>query len=354
MRQTITEDGISIRYTDAIWFAFLPCLVKVSGGKTSSVDIEIEGEDGTTRNYSADAYNGEAALDFREYVQAYFDGGVDASVDYTQQTSQSKLGKKLSITVNVLSGTNDRIASVSFSTFFIWGALRLGETWNGYKRLTWFRNFPFSFGLYVGGETKVLIGHNNAPNKLVTISLGEGIANVAGSVLPSTAEHSKVYLFEGTIEQATFDNSYDLTFAKVNGTQTELLDIDICDDTEGVYLRWIDRHGFVRYWLFKQGDRTNTVSSSAEFCRDNLLEYPSGRRVSYQREDELALCAPLVGQETFDFLQDLASSPVVDMYIGNDQWQGVTIKVGSYTKTTAVLQDFVCNIVLDNTNIQQL
>ena len=64
--------------------------------------------------------------------------------------------------------------------------------------------------------------------------------------------------------------------------------------------------------------------------------------------------------DTFDMLQDLASSPVVDMYLGGDwtheedQWTSVTIKAGSYTKSTACLQDFVCEMIINNINIQRL
>ena len=353
MRQYNTNNGIIIQYTDEIWMAFLPCLVKVDGGSTSRVQLDFADDDGKTMSYSVDAFRASSTIDYREFVQAYFDGIVDADMDYTQEVQYSRLGKELTIAVSVYSESGTLMASMKFSTFFAWGSLRLGETWNGSKKLTWFKNYPFSFGIYASGETQLLVGFDSQPSKLVTIG-SAGMVNVCSSALPSKARYSTIYLFDGTIEQATFDGTFDLTFAKVTGTQKELLCIDIRDEDKGTYLRWIDRHGFVRYWLFAEGDESRTISSDGEFLRDNLQEYPSGRRQSYQREDEVALCAPLVDSETFDFLQDVASSPYVERYLGGDVWEPVTIKAGTYTKSTAPLQDFVCNMVLDNTNIQSL
>lgn len=353
MRQYTNNDGIRLQYTDAVWFAFLPCIIKVSGGSTSRVELEFTDGEGTTLNYAVDAFKASCVADYREYAQSFFDGIVDASMDYTKEVQYSSTGKELTVGVKVYSDSGTLVMNYRFTTFFVWGALRQGETWNGYKRLTYFRNYPFSFGLYTTSNVKILVSHDDMPNKYVELAGGR-IGNVNGLLIPKGARHSTIYLFWGTIEQATFDNHFDLTFSKASGTQKELMRIDISDADKGTYLRWIDRHGFLRYWLFTEGDEKRTISSGGQFIRDNLTDYPSGRRQSYEREDEVALCAPLVDRDTFDFLQDLSSSPVVERFLGGDSWEPVTIKAGSYTKTTAELQDFVCNLVINNTNIQSL
>nr|DAT49998.1 MAG TPA: hypothetical protein [Caudoviricetes sp.] len=353
MRQYTHNDGIRLQYTDAVWFAFLPCIIKVSGGSTSRVELEVTDGEGTTLNYAVDAFKASCVIEYREYAQSFFDGIVYASMDYTKEVTYSRTGKELTVGVKVYSDSGTLVMNYRFTTFFVWGALRQGETWNGYKRLTYFRNYPFSFGLYTTSDVKILVSHDDMPNKYVELAGGR-IGNVNGSLIPKGARHSTIYLFWGTIEQATFDNHFDLTFSKASGTQQELMRIDISDADKGTYLRWIDRHGFLRYWLFTEGDEKRIISSGGQFIRDNLTDYPSGRRQSYEREDEVALCAPLVDRYTFDFLQDLASSPVVERFLGGDSWEPVTIKAGSYTKTTAELQDFVCNLVINNTNIQSL
>ena len=157
-----------------------------------------------------------------------------------------------------------------------------------------------------------------------------------------------------------------MLFRSTGGKQSLLLRIDRDDTESGIYLRWIDRHGFIRYWLFAAVEETREIASDLSFIRNNLDDYlygyygDNGRRQGYDRTDSIKLCAPLVDRDTFDMLQDLASSPVVDMYLGGDwtqeedQWMSVTIKAGSYTKSKACLQDFVCEMIINNINVQRL
>lgn len=361
MRQT-TKNGITIKYADAVGFAFLPCIIKASGSGVASIEATISRET-KTYTYSVEAFADNCIMDYREYVQALFDGISFGKLDYSRESQQSNLGATFTISVKVKNREGSNLTTFSYTTFYVWGAPRFGETWNGYKRLTWFTNFPFSFGLYTSEVSQILVGYEGAPNKLVKPGIA-GIVDINASVLPSKAMYWNIYDYDGEIQQGTFDNTFDLTFCiATGGKQSLLLRIDRDDTESGIYLRWIDRHGFYRYWLFTQGDESRAISSDTSFLRNNLGEYDdtifgyigaNGRRQGYSREDTIPLCAPLVDSETFDFLQDLASSPVVDMYLGNNKWQSVTIKAGTYTKTTAELQDFVCNLVINNTQIQQL
>lgn len=361
MRQT-TENGITIKYADAVGFAFLPCIIKASGSGVASIETTISRET-RAHTYSVEAFADNCIMDYREYVQALFDGISFGNLDYTKVSQQSNLGAVFNISVKVKNREGSDIATFSYTTFYVWGAMRAGETWNGFKRLTWFTHFPFSFGLYLNAASQILVGYEGAPNKLVKPGIA-GIVDINASVLPGKARYWNIYDFDGKIGQGTFTDVFDLTFAMaVGGKQSLLARIERDDKEKGIYLRWIDRHGFYRYWLFTQGDESRAISSDTSFVRNNLGEYDdtifgylgaNGRRQGYSREDTIPLCAPLVDSETFDFLQDVASSPVVDMYLGDNNWQSVTIKAGTYTKTTAELQDFVCNLVINNTQIQQL
>lgn len=353
MRQT-TINNITIQYPDAVGFAFLPCIIKASGSGVASIEATISRESKTYK-YSVDAFADNCIMDYREYVQALFDGISFGNIDYSRESKKSNLGAVFDVSVKVKNSEGSDLATFSYTTFYVWGAIRRKETWNGYKRLTWFTHYPFSFGLYNEGETKLIIGHNKTPWHLLALS-EDGIINIGGKVLPteSDVEFSMIYTYEGDIKQATFDEHFDLTFYLQGGKQTELMLIEYNDANEGEYLRWVDRHGFLRYWLFAKGEDARTVSSDSEFIRDNLSEYPSGRRQNYQREDAISLCAPLVDAETFDFLQDVTSSPVVERYLGGDDWETVTIKAGTFTKSVSILQDFTCEMILNNTNIQSL
>ena len=82
------------------------------------------------------------------------------------------------------------------------------------------------------------------------------------------------------------------------------------DDTEsGIYLRWIDRHGFIRDWLFAAGGGNEGDSQRPEVSyANNLADYPyghygdHGRRQGYERMDSIKLCARLVDSDTSDML----------------------------------------------------
>ena len=362
MRQT-TINGITIKYADAVCFAFLPCIIKASGSGVSSIETTISGE-AKAHTYGVEAFADNCIMDYREYVQALFDGISFGNLDYSRESQKSNLGATFNITVKVKNSEGSNIAIFSYTTFYVWGAMRAGETWNGRKKLTWFTHFPFSFGIYMSEADDLLVyADGRITSKLIELA-GQGIYEITSKVLKAGAKSYSIKDYGGKIQQATFDTTFDFTFyLKTSSSYTELAVIKADNTEKGIYLRWVDRHGFYRYWLFTQGDESRAISSDTSFLRNNLGEYDdtifgylgaNGRRQGYSREDTIPLCAPLVDSETFDFLQDLTSSPVVDMYLGSNKWQSVTIKAGTYTKTTAELQDFVCNLAINNTQIQQL
>ena len=362
MRQT-TINGITIKYADAVGFAFLPCIIRASGSGVASIETTISRET-MAHTYSVEAFADSCIMDYREYVQALFDGISFGNIDYSRESQKSNLGATFNMSVKVKNSDGSDIATFRYTTFYVWGAMRAGETWNGRKKLTWFTHFPFSFGIYMSEADDLLVyADGRITSKLIELA-GQGIYEITSKVLKAGAKSYSIKDYGGKIQQATFDTTFDFTFyLKTSSMYTELASIKADNTEKGIYLRWVDRHGFYRYWLFTQGDESRAISSDTSFVRNNIAEYDdtifgylgaNGRRQGYGREDTIPLCAPLVDSETFDFLQDLTSSPVVDMYIGSNKWQSVTIKAGTYTKTTAELQDFVCNLVINNTQIQQL
>ena len=155
MRQT-TKNGITIKYADAVGFAFLPCIIKASGSGVASIETTISRET-RTYTYSVEAFADNCIMDYREYVQALFDGISFGNLDYTKVSQKSNLGEVFDISVKVKNSEGSDLATFSYTTFYVGGAMRAGETWNANKKLTWFTNFPFSFGLYISEETSLLV-----------------------------------------------------------------------------------------------------------------------------------------------------------------------------------------------------
>lgn len=364
--RTMTENNITIQYADEIGFAFMPCILKATGTGITSIAITLVCQ-GEKQVCKADAFNnGDCILDYRAFVQSILDG-IKLGTRFYEDTYRDHLGEVIVCSVSVMSNETE-LLKFSFETFYVWGAMRYGETWGGCQHLTCFRNYPFTFGLYAHSWTKILIGYEGAPQKAVDVE-ERGIWNFSSRILPRDARYSIIYSYDGEIKKATFDNIFDLTFyLNSGGAQEKLLRIDYDDSDEGIYLRWLDRHGFYRYWLFVAGEEQREVSSDGEFMRNNLMAYNGisgwvgayGRKGCYNRVDKIPLCAPSVDGDTFDMLQDIATSPVVDMFLGGDyesgedMWQSVTVETETYTKTGAPLQDFVCTMTLNDINIQRL
>lgn len=355
--RTSTGNGITVKYPDAIGFAFNVCLIRITGA-FAYFTARVGG-----RTLRADAYNRVAYLDIQELVQSEFDG-MEYSVDYTQD-AKTRQGKSMLVNVSVCNFGGGALYTMGFSTFYVWGAMFPGETYNAFRTLMYFPGYPFTFGLYTGNAAgKIMVANDGAAASLIDVS-GEGVYNF---VIPSATakDYYDIYDMKGTFTETTFDATFDLTFRmRFTGTQTKKLRIKVCHCRldKPVYLRWIDRHGFWQHFLFKQGDETRSVSSESGYMRNNLRAYDGsyglsdgvGRKQSYSREDSITICAPLVDAETFGLLQDMASSPVLDMYIPEeDKWLSVTAKEGSYTKTDADLQDFIAEIVLPTRALQSL
>ena len=356
MRSQVISN-IAIHYPDKVAMCFNPCICQaVSTGTATPAYTETECDGHKMRII---AYGGKAVWDMRELLQLAVRNNVRAG---------GMINWNVSYTIKVYGAQDTLLATLTATSFVVWGALRHGETYNAGRRMAYFPGWPFDFGLYLDGHSgKLLVKNDRRPDGLINITPSEGLYKFQ---LPTTAapakERYEIYDFQGTLTQLTFDNSFDLTFRyRFNGTMTKVLDIDVMQSNfeHPVYLRWIDRHGFTVYWLFKQGDEKREVKAIAEFMRDNMREVGSGssvgepfdRRLNYQRQDTLTLCSPLVDRAQFDLLQDLTSSPSVDRYDkATGEWEAVTVKDGTYTKTPETLQDFVVYVTLAEMQTQSL
>lgn len=365
MRTTTDQaTGITVNYPDEVSFAFNPFLVEAIGCDALSVMVSLNGQIRyiiNTQPFSRRAY-----VDAQEYLQSLFDG-MPFGVDYSQQMADSEQGLQVNISVTATSGEDD--FGFGFTTYVVWGGVKPDgrDNFRAMRHIKRFKNFPFAFGLYAEEDTSILFGHEQAPQSAQTIG-ASSIYNFGEGNLDDARYHI-IYEYDGVIQQATFDNTFDLTFYLAqNVDQRPILRIDVDETTdEGIYLRWIDRHGYIAHWLFKPGDEQRQIAAIREFSRNALTNYSheygfqrgSGRRQSMSRNDVCPCCAPFVTKEQFDYLQDLTSSPMVEMYAGRDandvpQWVGVAVQPATYTKNREELQDFIFNLILPETPIQSL
>ena len=364
--RTQTKSGITLEYPDKFTFMFNPCLFLVrSGAKAMTIVLSDGDETEHTLNYQA--YGGAVYGDVRATVQLFL-ASQEFAVDYTQNVYDTRKEAALTADVVVTKIDNTEVTFSGILVDYIWGALAPTgkDVFNGYRKRTWFTQFPFSFGVYADTASSTLLVRNDTTGTTIPLT-NYGMYAVTHAAMNPLANTIKIYDYAGTLQQATFDMTFDFTFLLAqNVAQTLLGDIDVDGCSEGVYLRWINRHGFYDYYLFKQGTEQGKTGTDMTFDRNDLLQWSlgygyqrgAGRRAAYTRENTLALCAPLVDADTWAWLQDVATSPVVDMFVGanrdDDKWVSVTAQTGTLSDTHKPLQDFTLTIALANTPLQRL
>lgn len=362
MRTTTITDSDSYTYTlkiaDELTFAFNPFIFVVSGDYLASAVFTIT--DGTTtQTDTRQANNGEIYADLRAYVQALFDGTQYGGQTLDEsQDSMTATAKSVTMSIQVINTDNNTSDATSFSSVVVWGAIRWGETFNARHDVMWFTNFPFTLPYYAVNGDLLRVSIDGGMTQTLTTFNADGIYQI---VLPTGASREIQVIDEDGLVQATFDSTFDYTFRYYINPDSIVSKVGIDNDAdEGIYLRWVDRFGMYRYWLFKEGDQSLKVTSNGEYVRNNILatEMTYGYNMSLLREQlrtsqkTSPICAPLVDDDTFDLLTTLAESAVVDMYIGKNSnnenmWLPVIVQAGTFTKSKDfVLQDFVANLTL--------
>ena len=363
--RTKTIDDTTIEYPDEICFCFNPVVINIRGHAWARVQVMVIDEDTSTLHQEIrNTFGGTCFFDISFYMQGAFDTGLPGEIDYsTAGAEDSRLGRKFTVQL-VMYESDDDFESFAFDTFAIWGAMQVGERYNGDRTLTWFKNLPFTVGMYTAGAASVSVTADSVSKPAIALSARK-VYNIKMKGLDASRE-LVLTLPPGTAGSSVFDHTFDYTFQALSNTgSTVRLLVNNC--TEGVYLRWVSRHGYYCYWLFTRGDESKQVANDGEFIRNNMQDYNyvngyhggSGRKQRKTGENTLPVCAPLVDSDTYDFLFQLALSPLVDMYAGkdvngDDRWLAVNVAVDTYSKTRAVLQDFTAEIILPETRVQSL
>ena len=358
---------ITLYYPDALCFAFNPVTFRAASCSSLTITATAFNRSVTAKYESV--RNFVVFADVQGIVQALWKN-ISTEIDYASNDT-TDTGAVVQFNVKAATIIHQYEETFNVSAYIVWGALNPDgkDVFNGYRRVKWFADYPFTMGVYAGGAGSLLFSKNASTQHYVSLQ-GQGMYAISSDEIPDGADYSLVYDYYGDLQQATFDSTFDLTFLlsdNVPQTLVMRVDIDRCAHKDVVYLRWIDRHGFFCYWLFEKRTRQRVVAAVQDFTRGDTQAYEiglgyqrgAGRRQAFTRNDVLPLCAPLVDAETYDYIFDIASSPVVDMYAGTDQqgnhrWISVGVQAGTYTEVSDNLQDFVINILLPTTPTQRL
>lgn len=326
MREANSSMGM-IMYPDEIVFAFNPILIRV---ETSNNVTFTVGDYTDVR----EPMNGVVEIDISKYVQTM------VSKDVRRKT--------------IYASVSDGDETFSFSTVAIWGGINIGERFNGDYRLRWWRGLPFTMEMYIPEDAVAVRGRYDG-NGYVDLGLIGWTSVYPEVIFPDTTE--KAVLRVDTADKASvWEYTFDGTFTGVDAGNVRLYRLDVNERNEcGVYLRWVDRHGWLRYWLFDRGQETVEAKNKEEL-RSVWSKFRVRRYAKKDVVKTVKLCAPSVNDEELTMLEQLGTSVVVDMWTG-DEWCPVTIDDVSVTrggKDWRPLNDYECVMRLPDVATQNL
>lgn len=268
----------------------------------------------------------------------------------------------------------------------VWGALEMGDRFSSYgafcygddgrvwqrRDVQMFVNFPFTLNLLVvNGSTLHRRTDRTTYSQIGATYSAKQMADIQKSAILNGISpyngRSVVYRQElqGLNVGGTFDTSFDYTFHTPADT-TVITHVHLRTEQEGYYLRWIDRFGFIEYYLFDMGDlsyktRPSEYGVSAEktIRGFNFAEYTHRQEIKTERE--LKACASNLDKATLEYVESIVSASIVEMYMGltkegTELWQPVYVSGGTYSYNTRhlSLRDFEITIKLPNRKTQSL
>lgn len=338
-------------------FAFNPIVI------TATSDAQTISFTANGHTITRPVTGGGALIQVQAIAQSLFD-----RKKFGTTLSDTTLFKKMDFTIT--DGTYTQTGSIDV----IWGAMQFGETYTQDKVLTWFRDLPMFIPVYLSSPKTIKYridrGEIQTSPMLTNVPAGKWNFLADPTLFPGleSARDTLHIIVEGDEgeDAGIFDYTFDYTFRPV-AKGSIFITVNIRDCAKGVYLRWINKHGEYCYYLFEDGTESNAVQNGGvnlnEFVR--TLEFQSGYSAGSNRPTEknaqksVRLFASLVDKNTFDMLEGLPESPIVDLFMGLDsdgvgKWLGVNVAPGTFARTTATLQDFECSMLHPTTFNQSL
>lgn len=298
--RTGTINGNTITYPDAVCFAFNPNKITILAEGTATFLIGATGSIN-----GAGVFDSTFDMTFRVTRSSFVDerdGNKNKIVldvsPYLQsmfETDTAGLMPSKSIDVQVEMGSEKLLITLNT----IWGSIGIGESIKAARKVKRFADYPFTVSYF-----------------------DNGMIHTDSGAIPDyiTVEH------------------------------------DECAD--GVYLRWIDKHGFYQYWLFGYSQQELSSDEYGEklykdFESNGVGHYGVSRMQGMTMEHSEKLCASLVDDDYYNMLSTIIGSPMIDKYV-DGVWMPVRIEGTNLTKKAEHLQDFEITILLPEIMTQRL
>lgn len=359
MRTTTATNGTTINYPDEFGFVYLPTIISVAKNDLVKLEVTLTDEDNNViDSITASSYHGRAHIDISAYVQTLFDAkSVRIPQTYSNTIADTFIVRD--VTAQVKATLANAVDTFNFYTTFIWGAPKSLEVFNKPRKVRYFTNYPFRLSLFSLTGTTHRILKDGQLTTIEPISTGMWLINMnpyknankvvvkdnVGTLTP------KITAQGATVTQAT------------DASDVERFDVvlDKVTDT-GIYLRWIDRCGFLCHFLFKCKDEIINAAEESNYLRNAIgsdSDYgfggSYGTLANKTRSESKTIAAPQLDKDEWWWIADVLTSPIVQMYLGDNSWQNVRVNGGSFKHDAETdLQDFACTLIIDDVNTQRL
>ena len=366
---------------DNYTYIFTPAVVRVvsSNPVEGSITVTISNQEigasySETREFSKSDYT--AIFDVSRLMQIAF--GDSPKMRYDDILGVSDFARRLGIKIvrNSPSGSTNLVNDTILG---IWGAAFVDDSVKPNVTRRWFWHYPFSvdfisdkaqrfFIVNISADEFTSSPRSSDPFRMHSIGLRE--INDGGNELSKSAV---VYI--NSTNAITIDKGVAYSSMRVYTIKPDA-------STDGVYLRWIDSKGQACYYLLKEIGKTTEVGATSWVRHDimspetyeDMVNYAMKERRSYSSVTTRNLGVRMVDKDTFDFLLGLATSPIVEVFdgyeeFGNDwlpeatlddicsatpMWRRVSVVASTIERSDKDLQDFAVVIQEQTKEYQKL
>lgn len=373
-RSKSTSKG-GVTYPAEQHFVFNPAIVRVRGSNANAKATVTVSDDQNDEVYSEvreASSSGEIVFDISAFMQMHFGRPdlVDVSygIEYDRSGGNRSQGMLspfsrlmyISLTYEDASGVTTLLQGEMITG--IWGYCEQSYdefTYRRKQRTVWlWDDYPATLDFLARGVS----------DDTLDVTLDDGRYESVVRDIEYTAGR---YLVPITLSQNIFQGRWEggelIDIAEGDAGWVENIKIVAMPDCGGgVYLRWLDNLGGVRYFLFKKVGEE--LEASADEWQDGTLrdtmatlsyvQFPMSGRQSFSRRKIVTLGVKLANKDMREHLVTLLSSPQVDVfdYWEDDvslYWHRVQVEPSKYTDNGKEMQDFVVKIIDGQYNTQR-
>lgn len=183
------------------------------------------------------------------------------------------------------------------------------------------------------------------------------------SMFPNTKRQLVYTIMNGVPTDAVFDADFDITFNEI-ADYAYVVRLLVCDDEDGIYLRWIDQYGFWQYFLFDDGSTTSksklsSVTVNADYEKRGVY-HEAKRNIHIDNTDTQKCCAINLRKEILAYVKTISKSPHVELFLGldidgNELWVPVNIVADNIElNPDRQLYDYEVSVTLPDTSSQMI